>query len=272
VFDILSPITSSPKARRVSESLLTGAQKAGLNARLMHAYRPRPGATLVVYGAGGPDRWPFVQAHKGPLICWDIGYWDRNADYANRKFRVSFGGMHPKNIMTGERPSPDRWHLAGLSIRASRRQEAGTVMLVGNGPKSVAVGAENWAAKKSREIRDTFPLRRIAYRPKPKRPHEHRVRFDELSTGPIDDALKRTSLVVCRHSNVAVDACRLGIPVVCDDGAAACIYPQRLEDEANQPSLEVRTEFLHRLAWWQWSPTEMESGAAWKWIVEKRCD
>jgi len=74
---------------------------------------------------------------------------------------------------------------------------------------------------------------------------------------------------VCRHSNVAIDACRLGIPVVCEDGAAASIYPSRLEDEAQQPSEEARRQFLHRVAHWQWSESEIARGAPWPWLVRQ---
>ena len=67
------------------------------------------------------------------------------------------------------------------------------------------------------------------------------------------------------HSNVGVDACRMVVPVVTDDGAAAAIYPRRLEDWENQPSESTRTEFLDRLAWWQWSANESRS--MWNWLL-----
>ena len=53
--------------------------------------------------------------------------------------------------------------------------------------------------------------------------------------------------------------------VVTDDGAAAAIYPRRLEDWENQPSESTRTEFLDRLAWWQWSANESRS--MWNWLL-----
>lgn len=264
LFDILSPTTSSPKAQRVSRALLEGG---GPDVRLMREYKPRPGAALVVYGPGGPDRYPHVKAHPGPLVCWDLGYWDRKLDDGDRKFRVSIGGFHPKGIMDGPSPSPDRWSVARLSITQAKCK--GPILLIGNSPKSVAVGAEKWTAKKSRDLRRLFPVERISYRPKPGRGQERSVECDHVSGGLIEDALARCSLVVCRHSNVAVDACRMGVPVVCDDGAAAAIYPSRLEDRAEQPSAERRLEFLHRLAWWQWSTREMESGQAWEWLRER---
>lgn len=269
-FDILSPSTAIAKTRKFSQSLFDGAIKAGLDAKIMPNYRPRPGAILVVYGAGGADRFPHVQAHPGTVVCWDIGYWERDLPYAERKYRVSIGALHPKQVMQGPYPGPDRWLSANLRITQARCR--GPIMLVGNGPKSNVIGAANWAAKKAREIRTRLPGQPIAYRPKPRRPHDDGVNFDLLSSGEIEEALAATSLVVCRHSNVAVDACRMGVPVVCDDGAAAAIYPQRLEDVANQPSAEVRKKFLHRLAWWQWSIAEIESGQAWQWLFERLRD
>lgn len=267
IFDILSPPTSTPKAQRVSQSLLVGAVKAGLDAQLMQKYRPRSEAVLVVYGPGGADRWPHVQAHPGAVVCWDVGYWERERHWSERKFRVSIDALHPKQVMQGPCPGPERWLSAGLKITQAAGK--GSIMLVGNGPKSVAIGAANWAAGKAHDIRFRFPGVQLAYRPKPRRPQEPGVKCDVISTGDIETALAATSLVVCRHSNVAVDACRMGVPVVCEDGAAAAIYPRRLEDAAAQPTLEQRTEFLHRLAWWQWSPMEMESGVAWQWVTER---
>ena len=38
-------------------------------------------------------------------------------------------------------------------------------------------------------------------------------------TGTIADVLNGCSVVVCRHSNVAVDACIAGVPVECEGGA-----------------------------------------------------
>ena len=71
--------------------------------------------------------------------------------------------------------------------------------------------------------------------------------------------MKGASLVVCSHSNVAVDACIAGIPVDCTDGAALALY----KDNQN-PTVERRLEFLRSLAWWQWSTREAPQ--AWEFI------
>jgi hypothetical protein len=222
----------------------------------------RPGAWLVLYGLGGPDRIEFARHRR--LIAFDVGYWERKA--SSRKWRVAVNGFHcNEHVMLGPRPDGSRWASSALTMRCVA-DPRGPIVLVGNGPKSTAIGAKGWVAAKSRELRAAFPGRRIIYRPKPGKPVEPGVQFDATGHGSIDDVLAGVSLVVCRHSNVAVDACRLGVPVVCDDGAAAAIYPQRLAEWQNQPAAELREEFLHRLAWWQWSTAECRDGSFWPWM------
>lgn len=228
----------------------------------------RPCSTLLLFGLGGADRLPIAERHMQSgktLVAFDLGYWDRKLPLNLRKYRVAINGFHPRNVMNGPYPGAKRWQSANLEI-APARTVIGPIMLVGNAPKSVAVGAGDWTANKSRELRELFPEAKILYRPKPKRPHEPGVIYDEVSTGQIESELSRVSMVVCRHSNVAVDACRLGVPVVCDDGAAACIYPQQLQNYLQQPSDKERAEFLHRLGYWQWSANEARE--FWQWIIK----
>lgn len=250
------------KSRQFLHKLYKAAKNARVDCAIERSYRECQ--TLVIYGLGGDDRFSVGMNHiaKGkPLLSFDIGYWDRNLP--NRKYRVSLNGLHPTQVMNGPRPKPNRWVKSGLSIDSIKIKDEGPILLIGNAPKSIAIGAEGWTAKKSIEIREAFPDKKILYRSKPNRPHELGVIHDGLSCGPIDDALKKVSLVVTRHSNVAVDACRLGVPVVCDDGAAACIYPKYLSDYKSQPTIDRRTEFLHRLAYWQWAADEVDLFWGW---------
>lgn len=267
--DILCNSQTNRKARPLLEALQRGAEAAGFDARLVDHPQVRPLAWLFVYGLGGVDRVHYANRHK--LVAFDLAYWDRKGP--GRKYRVAVGGFHsPGLIFRGMYPGPMRWQAAAMPIVPAGGDPRGPILLVGNGPKSTAVGAAGWAAEKSRKLRQMFPDRKVWHRPKPGRMAEEGVLCDAVVTEePIDEVLARVSLVVCRHSNVAVDACRLGVPVVCDDGAAASIYPCRFDGE--QPSLEKRTEFLHRLAWWQWSPAECETALFWDWIRgEMRAD
>lgn len=254
------------------------SSKASRHLRALAAARPdvpvssdyRDCDVLMLYGLGGQDRLDVAMAHlaKGrPFITWDLGYWDRNA--LPRKFRFSINSNHPDSVMLGAYPGPDRYEASGLGV-ANVADPAGPIMLVGHGAKSNAVWTKGWAAEKSKELTQAFPGRRVVYRPKPNHPYEPGVECHTVSVGPIDRELRGVSLVVCRHSNVAVDACRNGVPVVCEAGAAAAIYPSSLADAGRQPDAETRLEFLHRLAWWQWSADEAEQ--AWQFIEGKLCE
>jgi hypothetical protein len=221
-----------------------------------------------LYGLGGPDRLPVAHNHLlqgGRYVAFDIGYWHREVE--RRKFRVSINGFHSPQLVMRTRNDPSRWNQSGLQVTKSGNPD-GPILLIGNAPKSNAVGANGWSKAKAREIRAALPGRHVLYRPKPKRPMEAGVDCDGISDGPIEGALANASLVVCRHSNVAVDACRMGVPVVCEDGAAAAIYPQELKDYERQPPSDVRMEFLHRLAWWQWTAAECQRPLFWEWLEE----
>lgn len=212
---------------------------------------------LMLYGPGAPHRLPIVRRHVargGRVAMWDLGYWNRE-----RAMRLSVDDLHPSAehlVLAPEGPGRRSFDL---------REDAdleGPILLVGLGPKSAwAYGAEQWASGKVRELRERFPGRRIVWRPK-----KGAEPLDGLPAeigAPIEEALKGCSLVVCRHSNVAVDAAVAGIPVECDDGAALALYRDN-----PAPSREQRAEFLRRLSWWNWSIDE--APAAWRW-VEKVC-
>jgi hypothetical protein len=256
-FGILITRRTSSKAAAFLRALHRSALTLGIDAQVSEVYKPCD--VLVLYGLGGPDRQDAVRAHKGPFIAWDLGYWNRPGSW-----KLSFNDYHPTaDVMVGEYPG----HRAIPKMYEKSGDPDGPIMLVGIGPKSNAVGASGWVATKSKELREVFPGKKILYRPKPGKPLERGVVYDDVSNGPIDDALRGVSLVVCRHSNVAVDACRLGVPVVCEAGAASVIYPSAFD--GMQPTPEQRREFINRLAWWQWSAGEADQ--AWQFIQGRLC-
>lgn len=249
------------KSRNFIDKLHKAALRIGLHCTISEEYEPC--RVLVLYGYGGKAQQKAIRMHRGTLFTFDLGYWRRLGAINNRNFRFTINGFHPKCVMDGERPSAQRWNNSGFQIKTAKIRSR-DIMLIGNAPKTLAIMANGWTAKKSSEIRREFKGSKIIYRPKPGRPLEKGVDYDILSQGEISLELRRAGLVVCRHSNVAVDSCIRGIPVVCDDGAAAAIYPSKLEDCKDQPCIDTRTEFLHRLAYWQWSANEAE--LFWQWL------
>lgn len=213
---------------------------------------------LMLYGPGAPSRLPIVQRHVargGHVAMWDLGYFDRPDG-----MRVSIDALHPH---------PQ--HIA-MSPAIGRRQfelredadPAGPILLIGLGKKSVAAcGIRKvlwWEHGKVGELQARFPGREILWRPKGKSAQP--LLGLRLAHGmPIEEALRGCSLVVCRHSNVAVDACIAGVPVECEDGAALALYRDN-----PSPTREQRLDFLHRLTWWNW--TRNETPGAWQWLEQ----
>ena len=242
------------KATRMMEALLAAAPKG---TSVMPAITGRRRLAML-YGPGAPEKLPQVRAHiarGGHVAMWDLGYWDR----ADGGMRLAIDALHPTADQLALAPiGPGRRHF-------DLREDAapgGPILLIGVGPKSVyayGLGApQSWERSKVESLRRRFPGRPILWRPKGR--HAMPLLDLQLRHGmPIEEALRGCSLVVCRHSNVSIDAAVAGVPVECDDGAAAALYAGN-----PAPTREQRAEFLRRLSYWQWS--RHEAPAAWAWI------
>lgn len=195
---------------------------------------------LMMWGVGRPGHSAHRDRaiHQGKhAVLWDMGY---------RKglYRFSLDHDHPWRMM-------DVTPNTGREFPATLREDAGNgpILLIGMGRKSKSyLNTYNWESKKIAELKRRFPGVPIQVRQKP-RAGDGSVR--------IEDAIKGCRLVVCRHSNVAVDACIAGVPFECEDGAAYWLRDKPY-------TREVRQDFLNRLAHWQYSPEEAPQ--AWDFI------
>lgn len=216
---------------------------------------------LMTYGTGHEVRRPYWQKQikrGGRCIGWDLGYW-RPAE----EMRVTLDTDHPPQWIRDEPSS--RWDAQQIELR-NDYDANGPIVLVGMGNKAArlhAGGPMNWELRTFHKLKKAFPHRPIVFRPKGR--NAQRIRgATTAALVPIESVLQGASLVVCRHSNVAVDACIAGIPVVCEDGAARAIYNNDFRNP-NTPTVEQRLAFLRGLAWWNWHPTE--AADAWRYLL-----
>lgn len=238
-----------------------------LTARLPSSLTPgRPGESdlLLLWGPGAPDRFePMRQQINagGHVVALDLAYWQRD-----QKFRVSFDSAHPQAIVMRRALADSR--LAADGVRGEDRwSPTGPVVVAGIGSKAgVQYGADRVRAWELAIIAEARRRGRpVIYRPK--RPDGWRPDGVAVSTvARIDDALAGASLVATWHSNVAVDAIRLGIPAICQDGAAAAVCPSAWPDEPQPLPEPLRRQFLANLAWFQWAPSE--ASAFWGLVVD----
>lgn len=255
--EVLVDESSCKRGRQMLAALIDCANSVGVKCVVSKQYQ---GAAnwLISYGLGHPGRRKWIDSHLqqgGRLIGWDLGYWERQ-DH----MRLTVDADHPQKLIT-DQPSErfDKYNI----VLQDQFQSDGPIILAGMGEKSrIALGYKGleWEASKLEELREVYPNKRILY--KPKRPGE-RLKDVEITSKSIEIILNGASLLVCRHSNVSIDACIYGIPVVCWDGAASAIYGSELA-QPTKPSKEQRYRFLSNLAWWQWKPSEATQ--AWNFI------
>jgi len=243
-------LTDQPLSGRGEAMLLALAKVAGIEPTSVYT-GTKP--VVILYGVGLKQRMQIKQRHRGHVVMLDMGYWNREGD----DLRISIDSFHPTAEQIEATPPEPRRHLELGNVADS----AGPIMLVGLGRKSCAMYGLmplQWERAKLASLRMRFPKRQIVWRPKGRIPE--RFMGLPLRHGmEIEDALIGCSLVVCRHSNVAVNACIAGVPVECEDGAAFALYANN-----RKPTSEQRLDFLSRLTHWNYSPAE--APAAWEHI------
>jgi len=209
---------------------------------------------LVLFGVGAAAHSVARDRHVaggGKALLWDLGYWGRRKKVGY--FKATLNSDHPQHLLDKAPANPSRWNRFGISLRNDFDKD-GPIILVGLGRKSRDYLGHDWEARAFADVRGRFPDRRVIYRPKTFT-DELKLPCERNDSSPIEDLLRGASLVVCRHSNVGVDAVIAGVPVETEDGAA--VWLKGREDR--------RLEFLQRLAWFQWKPTE----AAEAWVFMK---
>jgi len=254
---------SNPRGE-VFLAALANAAAAGGSAHKTQTYRGQSDL-LVLWGPGSPLRWPAMRAQLAAgkhVICADLAYWSRD-----QKIRLSIDAAHPQAWVL-RRDWPAARFLADPVRLEHTFDPSGPIVMAGIGAKAaVQYGeqVERWEAAQVARCHALWPQRRIWYRRK-RGQGTIANGTTAASEGPIDQVLRGASLVVTWHSNVAIDAMRLGIPVVCRDGAAAAVYPSEITADLAPLDPALRQCYLQNLAWFQWSASE--APACWHWLQE----
>ncbi len=248
---------ASPTATLMLNALVVAAREDGHHVTTPAGYEGK-GDVLVLYGYGAPDRAVARDAHVASgrkAVLWDLGYFQRKKIVGH--LRVSIDRDHPWHLLDHAPADGSRWDALGVKLRNTHRPD-GHILLIGLGKKSRHYLRESsWETRKLRDIKSRYPGRRIVYRPKPGSVDFPRLPVDTDMATPIERLLDGASLVVCRHSNVAIDGIVAGIPFEAEDGAAMWMLGKPF-DEA------TRLDFLRKLAWFQWKVDE--ASQAWQFV------
>ncbi len=262
--ELLRFTPQSKRTAAVFEALLAAAPSAGIELTETDTYHGTA-SWLLLWGPGAPNRFPPMRAQLargGHVICVDLAYWSRD-----RKVRISIDAPHPQAWVLRR-----DWPATRFAQDRPPVEDAwdpnGPVLVAGIGEKATVqygddlVRAWEWSMIHMAQARG----REVRYRPKMLRG----VVLDGIpraGTGPIDPIISGCSRVITWHSNVAVDAIRLGIPVICRDGAAAAVCPSTWLEDASPLPTDVRDRFLANLAYFQWNMAT-EAAACWAFLRE----
>lgn len=251
----------TPRAREALDALSHASKAVGVGLAKTTEYLGLSD-WLLLWGPGAPNRFGPMRAQVargGHVLALDGAYWQRE-----RKFRISIDAAHPQQWVLKKHLPGSRFE-ADLGVHRAAWNPEGPVLVAGIGEKAlVQYGSvvTSWEQQMIAAARASG--RRVIYRPKKSGPVPLGV--ERASAAPIDEALVGMSAVITWHSNVAVDAIRYGIPVVCRDGAAAAVCPSEWSNTLRPLSMEWRQRFLQNLAWFQWAPSEAEQ--CWAFLLE----
>lgn len=227
--------------------------------------RYRGGSDLLgLWGPGAPDRFSPMSAqvaNGGHVVAFDLAYTQRA-----QKIRCSIDAAHPQAwVMCKDWPA-DRLTKSEMSV-SDRWDPAGHVLIAGIGPKAkVQYGARTVEAWELEMIQACQARRRVVWYRRKNGRGDMPAGVVNADTGTIEAALDGASLLVTWHSNVAVDAIRAGIPVMCRDGAAAAVCPSVLSESQRPLPVDVRDRFLTNLSYFQWAPSE--AAHCWRFLLD----
>lgn len=198
------------------------------------------------------ERWP------DRILHCDLGFWSRQeyvklaygdrwsplVDYEYDGARLE---RHGVRILPTRKPG-NRVLLCGMSAKA-----AGTYGLK----------PQEWETRVVKVLRHAGA--EVTYRPKPTWNGATKINdadFDN-SNRTIEQALAETDAVVSHHSNVAVDALAVGLPIYVDVGISRSMSVPGPEDAigAEAPGIVARTAFVRQVAWHQWTLKELSAGS-----------
>jgi hypothetical protein len=260
----------------IGRAMAEGVRRAGGHGDLRSSasYKGRPEYDVAIfYGlAAGLDRIFRDYREQRRAVYVDLGYWGRRKRTRwDGYHKVAVNSRHPTSYFQLRPHGPERFAQHGVAIRPWR-EEGRHILIAGMSAKAAAAEGllpNQWERQTIARLRQ-LTRRPIIYRPKPNWTDAHPLEgttFDRET--PLEDALTDCHCVVTHHSNVAVDALMAGVPCICPGGVASLLSGHDLADIEKPPMPKGREQWAADLAWTQWSVDEMQSGAAFHYLVDE---
>ena len=261
------------RARHVGEAMAAGLRRHGSRPGLTRRWSGAvTGDLLIAYGWSNQPAFEAYRRAGGNFVCIDLGFWHRKP--AGRQLeghhKVSVNGRHPVDMIGRGFPSS---RFEALRIAVAPWTCEGEHILVARTSARAAIelglDPQAWEREVIERLRP-YTDRPIIYRPKPTPTWRDPPPIEGAGFSAPDEklgvVLKRSWAVVTRHSNVAIDGLVMGVPCYAEAGVAREVSMKSPMD-IERPRRDVdRNAFFADLAWCQWTPAEMRSGACWDFL------
>ena len=255
---------NAPHQATIGRAMAEGLARHGVRCAVVTAGSAAVTADIVCCWG-----WRQGQIHRARgrrVLLMERGYVDRM-----RWCSLGWDGLNGRARFPGCLDDGRRWH-ANFPGRLKWRDGDGFgyALVLGQVAGDAAVRGvrlESWYARAAARLGETTGLP-VLFRPHPNvlrreqpRPAIQLHGLDVLC-GSLDDALAGAAAVASYNSNSLTDAALAGVPLLAGDKGAMAwsIAGQGLDAE---PALGDRIPWCYRLAWCQWLPEEIASGAAW---------
>ena len=259
----------SGRSVHVAKAMVAGFQRHGIPAELSIGVSLKQGDIAVGYGWIQKRVFDSYAARGGRFLYVDMGYWHRKpvGNPRGGYHKVSLDAWCPSAHMGRGLPS-DRF--SQLNIPLASRGLGQAIILAGMSAKSAihhGLCSEQWERDTLLRLQ-AISKRAVYYRPKPSWLGKKPISGTEFDGGEraISERLQNDAhALVTHHSNAAIDALVAGVPYYCEAGVARPLSAPTIEalETAEPPADSERRQLLADIAYCQWTPDEMRSGACW---------
>lgn len=239
---------------------------------LVTGFEYKPSDIAVVFGvykSKVPMSFPrgevIAQQRKNNLdvIVLETGYINRG-DGKNHHYAAGYNGLNGRADFKNKGMPGDRFKELDVQVK-DWRKDGDHILVCGQIPWDASVDhidINKWLAEAINELSDCG--REIVFRPHPLCPIVPILECG-YSVDLLADDLKDAWAVVTYNSNTAVEAAIAGIPVFAfDQGSMALSIASKDLKDIDAPKMPDRAQWLHDIAYAQWTPDEMREGLAWR--------
>jgi hypothetical protein len=276
---VLYSLANQGRAGNIAYAMQEGLRRHGVACELETRWRGDVrGDVAIAYGWKHEPVFSAYAAAGAQYAYFDLGYFNRHPtkDKGGSReghHRLAVNGWDTADTMARGCPD-DRWCDLGIEIAPDTVMRAdverpGAILVVGMSEKAAGTHGFKpleWETQALEAARRAANGREIIYRPKPK---------DMETVEPIESVLQRTAFILTHHSNVGVDGLVAAVPCHATKGVGKLVSRPEgwfVEGSAGcsimyrRPKLAERRALLADVAYAQWTPDEMRSGAAWEHI------